>query len=175
MAGDRFRLEVKERERLGSPESRRLRRQGLVPGVLYGKSAAHAFVVEAPGELPPVEADPDLLEEVLRNLYENAVKYAPGGGSVRTVVARDGEGIAIRVSDEGIGIAPEHVGAVFERFRRVGGDPTVRGMGLGLYLSRSLVEAQGGRITASSPGPGRGATFTITLPVAAGWTEAEEP
>ena len=138
-------------------------------------SPSHAFLVDVPPGLPPVEADPDLLEEVLRNLYENAVKYAPGGGSVRTTVARDGEGVSIRVSDEGIGIAPEHVGAVFERFRRVGGDPTVRGMGLGLYLSRSLVEAQGGRITASSPGPGRGATFTITLPVAAGWSEAEEP
>ena len=79
-----------------------------------------------------------------------------------------------RVTDEGIGIAPEHVATVFERFRRVGGDSRVRGMGLGLYLCRGLVEAQGGRIEASSPGLGRGSTFTVTLPIARGWVESEQ-
>jgi protein-histidine pros-kinase len=162
------RLQAATEPVLAGPLARR------VAAEVGSRSPSHAFVVEAPSGLPPAEADPDLLEEVLRNLYENAVKYAPSGGPVRTDVARDGGEVAIRVADEGIGIAPEHVGAVFERFRRVGGDPTVRGMGLGLYLSRSLVEAQGGRISASSPGPGRGATFTVTLPVAAGWEEGGE-
>jgi signal transduction histidine kinase len=133
------------------------------------RSPAHAFTVAVGADLPAVEADPDLLEEVLRNLYENAVKYAPEGGEVRTTAERNDEAIAIRVADRGIGIAPEHVGAVFERFRRVGGDPTVRGMGLGLYLSRHLVEAQGGTIGISSLGIGHGATITVTLPVARGW------
>jgi signal transduction histidine kinase len=126
-----------------------------------------------PATLPPVEADPDLLEQVLRNLYENAVKYSPDGGLIRTAT-RDLDRIEIDVADQGIGIAPEHVGAVFERFRRVGGDPTVRGMGLGLYLSRHLIEAQGGQIRAGSPGPGLGSVFTIALPIAHGWADPEQ-
>lgn len=141
---------------------------------MAGRSEAHAFTVEIAGGLPPIEADPDLLEQVLRNLYENAVKYAPGGGSVRTTADHDGAMVTIRVTDEGIGIAPEHVSTVFERFRRVGGDPTVRGMGLGLYLSRHLVEAQEGQISVSSPGLGQGTTFAVTLPLAVGWDDAEE-
>jgi signal transduction histidine kinase len=129
--------------------------------------------VETAPEVPPAEADPHLFEEVLRNLYENSIKYAPDGGPIRTTVTLEDGAVVTRVTDDGIGIAPEHATAVFERFRRVGGDGTVRGMGLGLYLSRGLVEAQGGHIEASSPGPGLGSTFTITLPVAQGWRESE--
>jgi PAS domain S-box-containing protein len=139
------------------------------------RSPKHRFVVDVSSEIPPVEADPDLLEQVLRNLYENAIKYAPDGGEVRTSAERTPDGIAISVTDEGIGIAPEHVKTVFERFRRVGGDSTVRGMGLGLYLSRGLVEAQGGAISADSLGLGQGATMTVTLPVAQGWENSESP
>lgn len=145
-----------------------------VSAEVAARSAAHTFVAEVPAALPAIEADPDLLEEVLRNLYENAVKYAPQGGPVVTTAERQGDAVAIQVTDSGIGIALEHVGTVFERFRRVGGDATVRGMGLGLYLSRSLVEAQGGRIEASSPGLGRGAAFTVTMPVAHGWNDASD-
>jgi signal transduction histidine kinase len=137
------------------------------------RSKVHTFVVETALEVPPAEADPHLFEEVLRNLYENSIKYAPDGGPIRTTVTLEDGAVVTRVTDDGIGIAPEHVTTVFERFRRVGGDGTVRGMGLGLYLSRGLVEAQGGHIEASSPGPGLGSTFTITLPVAQGWRESE--
>ena len=145
-----------------------------VVGEFGNRNPIHAFAVEVAAGLPPVEADPGLLEEVLRNLYENAVKYSPHGGAIRTrVVVEDGE-IVTRITDEGIGIAPEQVAMVFERFRRVGGDRRVRGMGLGLYLCRGLVAAQGGRIEASSPGLGLGTTVTVTLPVAIGWKEAEE-
>jgi PAS domain S-box-containing protein len=135
------------------------------------RSPRHRFVVSLPPNLPPAEADPALLAQVLRNLYENAVKYAPNGGEVRTAAGRDDETVTIEVTDEGAGIAPEQVERVFERFHRAGADPTVRGMGLGLYLSRMLVEAQGGRISARSPGPGQGATFEVTLPLAHGWEE----
>ena len=69
--------------------------------------------------------------------------------------------------EEGYGIAPENVSGVFERFRRPGADPSVRGMGLGLYLSRHLMRAMHGSISAASPGVGKGATFTIVLPIAA--------
>jgi PAS domain S-box-containing protein len=140
-----------------------------VIALIDGKSPMHSFSVNVPTDTPPVEADPDLLDQVLRNLYENAVKYAPAGGEIRTTAARDGEWVTITVTDEGIGISPEHVDSVFERFRRVGGDPRVRGMGLGLYLSRHLVEAQEGRISVTSPGPGLGASFSVTLRVAREW------
>ena len=139
------------------------------------RSPSHAFSVEVAAALPPAEADPNLLEEVLRNLYENAIKYSPHGGAIRTMVVADGTAIVTRVSDEGIGIAPDQVATVFERFRRVGRDSGVRGMGLGLYLCRGLVEAQHGHIVASSPGLGHGSTFTVTLPVARGWAESAHP
>jgi len=141
--------------------------------VIANRSPLHRFEVEIPANLPPVEADPDLLDQVMRNLYENAVKYAPAGGPIRTTASRDGDSVTISVTDEGIGIAPEHVDTVFERFRRVGGDPRVRGMGLGLYLSRHLVEAQGGHIWVTSPGQGLGARFSVTLRIAREWSDAE--
>jgi signal transduction histidine kinase len=145
-----------------------------VAGEVAVRSPRHEFVVEAPAAVPPVEADPALLEQVLRNLLENAVKYSPEGGIVRTTVRAEGGAVAVDVADQGVGIAPEYVAHVFERFRRPGAPPMVRGMGLGLYLSRRLVEAQGGAVRAASDGPGRGATFTVTLPVAEGWEADRE-
>jgi K+-sensing histidine kinase KdpD len=133
--------------------------------------AGHRFVVDVPDGVPAIEADPDLLEQVLRNLFENAVKYAPNGGEIRLTAELDGDAVLIKVIDQGIGIAPEAVPLVFQRFRRVGGDPTIRGMGLGLYLSRHLIEAQAGTIEASSPGIGLGTTIAVRLPVAEGWME----
>ena len=107
----------------------------------------------------------ELLIQVMRNLYENAVKYSPQGGTVLTTAETDGRWVRVQVHDNGIGLAPEAVPDLFQRFRRAGTDPTIRGMGLGLYLSRMLIEAQGGSIRASSAGPGKGSTFTISLPV----------
>jgi signal transduction histidine kinase len=138
------------------------------------RSAVHTFAIDTAPSLPPAEADPHLLEEVVRNLYENAIKYAPQGGPILTVATTENDAVVIRITDQGIGIAPEHVATVFERFRRVGGDSRVRGMGLGLYLCRGLVEAQGGRIEASSPGLGQGSTFTVTLPIAHGWSDTAQ-
>lgn len=133
------------------------------------RSMAHAFSLSVEQAVPPAEGDPELLIQILRNLYENAVKYSPGGGDIRTVVRRQGSWVAVEVTDYGLGIAPDHVPHVFERFRRPGADPTVRGMGLGLYLSRLLVDAQGGRIRAASEGPGKGATFVVELPIIPDW------
>lgn len=138
------------------------------------RSPNHTFISDLQADLPPIEADPDLLSQVLRNLYENAVKYAPSGGEIRTSSARDDANVTLYVTDQGTGIAPEHVPHVFERFRRPGADPTVRGMGLGLYLSRHLVEAQGGTIGVQSAGPGQGATFWVRLPIARGWDSDSE-
>ncbi|HET8523149.1 MAG TPA: ATP-binding protein [Thermomicrobiales bacterium] len=162
------RLEPATEPVLLEPLARRVARDlGRQPG-------QHQFVIDLPPDLPPAEGDPDLLAQVLHNLYENAVKYSPGGGEVRITGASNERTVTLHVTDHGIGIHPEHVRTVFERFRRVGADPTVRGMGLGLYLSRYLIEAQGGTIDASSPGPGKGATFSISLPIAVGWQESED-
>ncbi len=128
-------------------------------------SPNHRFVIQMEAGLPAAEGDAELLIQVMRNLYENAVKYSPQGGTVLTFADTDGDWIRVQVHDNGIGLAPEAVPDLFQRFRRVGGDPTIRGMGLGLYLSRMLIEAQGGSISASSAGPGKGSTFTISLPI----------
>jgi signal transduction histidine kinase len=138
------------------------------------RSPRHELAVELPAGLPPVEGDPSLIAQVLRNLYENAVKYSPAGGRILTTGRAAEQMVEVAVSDQGQGIAREHLRNVFERFHRAGADPTVRGMGLGLYLSRFLVEAQHGYISVHSPGPGLGTTFTVSLPIAGDW-EPEEP
>lgn len=138
-------------------------------------SPGHTFESEIPIEVPAVEADPGMLEEILRNLYENAVKYSPEGGVVHTAASVKGRTVTIKIRDEGIGIASEYLSQVFDRFRRPGAPPTTRGMGLGLYLVRMLVNAQSGTISAASPGPGKGSTFTVTLPIAHGWDDGVTP
>ncbi len=137
--------------------------QPLAPG--------HLFSYELPAGLPAAEADPDLTGHILRNLLENAIKYSPPGTTVHVTGRSPGDTVMIDVRDEGAGIAAAHIPHLFERFRRPGADPGVRGMGLGLYLCHHLVQVQGGSLTASSPGPGHGSTFTIVLPVAAGWDD----
>lgn len=147
--------------------------QPIVDG-FRSRADAHQLTIDADDNVPPAEGDPELLKQILRNLYENAIKYSPGGGEIRTVIRRRAEWIAIEIIDNGLGIAPDHVPHVFERFRRPGADPTVRGMGLGLYLSRLLVNAQGGRIRAASDGPGKGATFIVELPISPDWEKEHE-
>lgn len=132
------------------------------------RAPSYLFTVDIPKELPAAEGNPELFSHVLTNLYENATKYSSSGTTVHTSVHVEGETIRVDITDQGVGIGPEHTAHVFERFRRPGADPAIRGMGLGLYLSRHLIEAQGGSISVSSPGVGRGSTFTVALPIAAG-------
>ncbi|MCO5219705.1 MAG: ATP-binding protein [Thermomicrobiales bacterium] len=138
------------------------------------RSDRHQFTLQIDSGLPLAEGDPAWLSQIMQNLYENAVKYSPAGGEIRTKASRNGDWVRIQVVDSGLGILPEHVPHVFERFRRPGADPTVRGMGLGLYLSRLLVDAMGGRIRAESDGPGTGSTFTVELPVVREWVGDEQ-
>ena len=137
------------------------------------RSPTHRFSFEETPTIPAAEGDPNLLHQILRNLYENAVKYSPPASMVSTTVDADGRTVTIHVTDQGSGIAPEHLQTVFERFRRPGADPGVRGMGLGLYLSRHLIEAQRGRISVTSPGRDKGATFSVTLPIATHWSRTD--
>ncbi|HEX9935166.1 MAG TPA: HAMP domain-containing sensor histidine kinase, partial [bacterium] len=113
-----------------------------------------------------VHADPDALLQVLSNLVENAIKYSPKGRNVRICAAPEGERrVAVSVEDQGIGIPPDKLGLVFERFERISekGMCREKGLGLGLFIARKLVEAQGGILFVRSE-PGRGSTFTFVLP-----------
>jgi signal transduction histidine kinase len=147
-----------------------LRRQlvflpGLVAAVIEKLTVTHPDLdcdVSFPGDFPTVYADPDKVEQVLTNLIENAAKYASptGMGVVGTV--EDGH-VAVAVSDRGEGIPAADLPRVFRKFfRRDLGRPT--GTGLGLWISRGLVEAHGGRLTATSE-EGKGSTFRFTLPL----------
>ena len=122
--------------------------------------------VDAPTNLPPAWADPDCLERILTNLLGNALKYsAPGTPVVVSLGVCEGE-IVTSVSDEGPGIAPEELPHLFERYYRTRqAQEHGEGLGLGLYITRGLVEAHGGRIWVESQ-VGKGSTFSFTLPVA---------
>jgi signal transduction histidine kinase/ActR/RegA family two-component response regulator len=114
-----------------------------------------------------VAGDPDRLQQVVWNLVSNAVKFTPAGGLVAVRARRVGRQLEIVVSDTGDGIVPELLSHVFEPFRQADalGGGSRAGLGLGLTIVRHLVERHGGTVRAESPGIGRGATFTVTLPV----------
>jgi len=123
-----------------------------------------------PDRVPIVVADRDRLQQVLLNLLANAVKFcAPGSGRVRVALSDARGAVRVDVADNGIGIAREEQGAIFEKFRQVGDTLTDRpqGTGLGLPISRLIVRQFGGDLWVASE-PGRGATFSFTIPVAQG-------
>ncbi len=119
-----------------------------------------------PGPETTIEVDESLLLQLLLNLLDNAIKYTPAGGTVRANWALEGESAFVTVSDTGIGIEPEHVPHVFERFYRVdkARSRSEGGTGLGLAISRWIVDAHGGEITVAST-PGHGTSVTVRLPV----------
>lgn len=116
-----------------------------------------------------IVGDPDRLRQVLWNLLSNAVKFTPADGHVRVEIGRVGSRIEVRVADTGVGIAPEFLPRVFDRFTQADGSTSRAhgGLGVGLAIVRHLVELHGGDVTADSPGRGRGATFSFRLPVRA--------
>jgi PAS domain S-box-containing protein len=115
----------------------------------------------------PVSGDPERLQQVFWNLLSNAVKFTNRGGRVQVRLQRIDSHIEISVADTGIGIPPEFLPHVFERFRQA--DASIArergGLGLGLAIARQLAEMHGGSIEAASGGPGQGATFTVRLPL----------
>ncbi|MDB5790632.1 MAG: hypothetical protein JWQ80_656 [Massilia sp.] len=115
----------------------------------------------------PLTADAGRLQQVMTNLLSNAIKFTPGGGLVRISSKRQGEAIVIEVADTGIGIQPEFLPYVFDRFRQADASSTRRhgGLGLGLSIARQLVELQGGQLRAASAGENKGATFTLSMPL----------
>ena len=120
-------------------------------------------------DLPELTADPERLTQVVDGLLSNALRHTPAGGQVTVTTRTAGPHAQIAVADTGEGIAAEHLPHIFERFYRAdpARDRAHGGSGIGLTIARALITAQGGTLTAVTDGPGKGAVFTISLPVSA--------
>ncbi len=141
-----------------------------------GGGGRHAVLVDLPAGLPAVMADRRRVVQVLNNLFANAARHAPESSPVRVAAVHEGASVAVSVSDQGQGVAPELLPHLFRKHADAGsGAPA--GHGLGLAICKGLVEAHGGRIRAESAGAGHGTTITFTLPAAGGPPEgsAEGP
>jgi len=138
----------------------------VVGGVLTRlkeRLAEHLVSVDLPEDLPWVSMDGSLIEQVLVNLVENAVKYTPRGTPVEINARLDGEEVVVEVTDRGPGLPPGTEERVFEKFYRAQEEGSQGGVGLGLAICRAIVEAHGGRIWAENR-PGGGASFKFSLP-----------
>jgi PAS domain S-box-containing protein len=122
---------------------------------------------EVADSLPPLRADASRLQQIAWNLLSNAIKFTPSGGRVWIVASEEPGGFRLEVSDTGRGIAPEYLPQVFDRFSQADSSASRMhgGLGLGLAIVRQLVELHGGTVEVESDGPGRGARFTVHLPV----------
>ena len=128
-------------------------------------SGAHAIRLDMPPAPIVGRWDAGRLAQVMGNLLDNAIKYSPRGGEIKVAITAGGDAVQVTVADAGIGMAPEVAARVFERFYRApGGEATDRkGLGLGLFISKAVVEAHGGRIAVEAT-PDTGSTFRVTLP-----------
>jgi signal transduction histidine kinase/CheY-like chemotaxis protein len=145
--------------------------------IVAPSAAAKTIALErdvAPG-VAVLRADPHRLQQVVWNLLSNAIKFTPAGGSVRVALRREPGHVRLSVSDSGQGIPAEFLPHVFERFRQADSTSTRQysGLGLGLAIVKQLVELHGGSVAAESDGAEKGATFVVTLPLAAG--DAQTP
>jgi PAS domain S-box-containing protein len=154
-----------QRARLSLPEIVRAAVETSRPDL---QAKRHHLVVEEDGEDLDVEGDEVRLVQVVSNILNNAARYTPDGGRITVSLVREGGHAVLRVRDNGIGIEPRALEAVFGLFVQGHGDGRERGAGLGLGLSlvKKIVELHGGSVAASSEGPGRGAEFVVRLPLA---------
>jgi signal transduction histidine kinase len=127
---------------------------------------AHRIETLLPAARSTVEADPERLRQVVENLLDNAVKYSPSGGTVRIELVASADGAELRVVDQGIGLPPDALEAIFQPFGRAANavERALPGMGLGLYICRDIVERHGGRLWVESPGEDRGTIAHVFLP-----------
>ena len=122
----------------------------------------HELTLASPSSLE-VNIDPLRIEQVVTNLVQNAIKYSPDGGVIEVELRTSPRAVDLSVRDHGIGIAPEKRGQIFEQFYQAHGAGSQEGLGLGLFISRQIVELHGGKIRAEFPDDG-GARFVVTLP-----------
>ncbi|MBI4331436.1 MAG: HAMP domain-containing protein [Chloroflexi bacterium] len=145
---------------------------------VQGTAAARgiSLAVDLPPGLPPVKIDYQRIAQVLRNLLDNALTHTPRGGTVMVSALEQGNEVAVQVNDTGEGIPAGELPLIFERFYRVDKSRAraTGGSGLGLTIAKRLVESHGGKIEARSE-PGKGSTFTFTIPVAEPFTGARTP
>ena len=137
----------------------------------------HTLTIEQPDEPLYVHGDSTRLSQVLQNLLVNAAKYTPEGGHIQLRAYAADSFVYLAVGDNGRGLAPEHLHTIFQLFVQADSGTAAAaesGLGIGLTLARSLAEMHGGSIEAASPGPGKGSTFTVRLPLAAPVGTAEE-
>lgn len=125
----------------------------------------HSVTACVPPDLPPITADSDKVEQIIANLLNNAIKYSPEGGAIKVEAKEEGDAVVLSVADQGVGIDSAQMPRLFQPYGRLKSEHTgtVRGTGLGLYLTKHLVEAHGGRIWVESE-PGKGSTFLVSLP-----------
>jgi PAS domain S-box-containing protein len=138
------------------------------------RSMNQELTVTLPSEPLYLNADPTRLAQIVGNLLNNACKFTDVGGRISLAVEREGEQVAIRVKDTGVGIAAEHLAGIFEMFTQVESslERSRSGLGIGLTLVKTLVEMHGGTVEAHSEGPGRGSEFVVRLPVLLGAPES---
>jgi PAS domain S-box-containing protein len=142
-------------------------------------AAARDLVIslEMDPAVQPVSGDPDRLQQIIWNLLTNSVKFTDKGGRIDVSLRVDGADAVLRVQDTGIGIAPELLPHIFERFRQgvSSASRTHGGLGIGLALVRHIAGMHGGSVVAGSEGEGKGSTFTLRLPMMAARSAAENP
>lgn len=129
----------------------------------------HSLKLDIPDDVPTVRCDPTQLSMAVMNLISNAVKFSPKSGPIRVRVREKAGRVVVSVADKGIGIEAKDIGRIFDRFVQADMSMTraFPGVGMGLYITREIVEAHGGRIRVRSA-PGKGSTFTIEIPIEQG-------
>lgn len=140
--------------------------QATVDDLRLGPLAGRDCRITTPSDVVEVVGDRSRLRQVLVNLLDNAASYSPEDTLIRVVVERDGDRARLRVEDDGEGIAPEDLTAVFDRFQRRSDRPG--GLGIGLSIVARVVQAHGGTVEAVSAPDGPGASFVVELPLAEG-------
>jgi CheY-like chemotaxis protein/anti-sigma regulatory factor (Ser/Thr protein kinase) len=148
--------------------------QAAVDVIAPSAEAAGVTLAVALDATPGVLGDASRLQQVVWNLLANAVKFTPRGGHVQVTLRDSGDHVEIGVSDSGVGISPDMLPHIFDRFRQADGSITRRfgGLGLGLSIVRTLVDMHHGSVAVHSEGSGQGTAFTVRLPALAASTEA---